>query len=198
MSKSEFKIEKVSIEKLVMNPENPRTITETKFNKLVKSIQEFPEMLKIRPIVVDENMMVLGGNMRLKACEEAGLSEVYIIKAKDLTKEQKDEFIIKDNVGFGEWDFSMLANLFDDTKLIEWGLDVPNTEGLVDYSILDEGNLDDQMKGMSDGVKKAVQIEFNIEHFEEASELIKFWREKGLYIGGFLIEALKAEKEKIQ
>jgi site-specific DNA-methyltransferase (adenine-specific) len=92
---------------------------------LVKSIQDFPQMLEIRPIVVDEDNIVLGGNMRLKACKEAGLKEVYIVKAEGLTEEQKDEFIVKDNVGFGEWDWDMLANEWDAEKLDEWGLDLP-------------------------------------------------------------------------
>ena len=90
----------VSISQIKPNPNNPRLIKDDKFNKLVKSIKEFPEMLKLRPIVVNKDMVVLGGNMRLKACIEAGLKEVPIIKAEDLTEEQQKEFIIKDNTGF--------------------------------------------------------------------------------------------------
>jgi hypothetical protein len=82
-------------------------------------------MLELRPIVVDENNIVLGGNMRLKACKEAGLKEVFIVKADNLTKQQKDEFIVKDNVGFGEWDWDELANTFEAEQLEDWGLDVP-------------------------------------------------------------------------
>jgi site-specific DNA-methyltransferase (adenine-specific) len=82
-------------------------------------------MLELRPIVVDENNIVLGGNMRLKACKEAGLKEVFIVKADNLTEQQKDEFIVKDNVGFGEWDWDILANEWDTEKLDEWGLDLP-------------------------------------------------------------------------
>ena len=103
-------IQTVNIKEIKPNPDNPRTINDDKFNKLVKSIREFPQMLKIRPIVVDDNMVVLGGNMRLKACKEAGITEVHIIKADDLTEEQKKEFIIKDNVGFGEWDWQDLKD----------------------------------------------------------------------------------------
>ena len=108
-----------------MNPNNPRVIKDEKFNKLVQSIQEFPQMLSIRPIVVNSDMIVLGGNMRLKACKAAGLKEVAIIKAEDLTEEQQREFIIKDNVGFGEWDWQMLGSEWDTEQLEEWGLDVP-------------------------------------------------------------------------
>ena len=100
-------MELININKVKTNPENPRVIKGDKFNKLVKSIKEFPEMLKLRPIVVNSDMVVLGGNMRLKACKEAGLKEVYILKADDLTEEQQKEFIVKDNVGFGEWDWDI-------------------------------------------------------------------------------------------
>ena len=113
----------VKITEVKGNKDNPRIIKDGKFKKLVKSIEEFPEMLKIRPIVVDAEMTVLGGNMRLKACKQAGLKEVWIIKADNLTEEQKKEFVIKDNSGFGEWDWDILANEWDVKKLEEWGLD---------------------------------------------------------------------------
>ena len=120
-----MKVQKVKISEIKTNPKNPRLIKDDKFRKLVKSIQEFPQMLELRPIVVDENNIVLGGNMRLKACLEVGLKEVYIVKAEDLTEQQKDEFIVKDNVGFGEWDWDILANEWDTEKLTDWGLDLP-------------------------------------------------------------------------
>ena len=116
--------QQVKISKVKGNPNNPRIIKNDKFKKLVKSIQEFPEMLKLRPIVVDEDMIVLGGNMRLKASKDAGLKEVWIEIAEGLTEEQKKEFIVKDNVGFGEWEWDILANEWDSSKLTEWGLDV--------------------------------------------------------------------------
>jgi DNA modification methylase len=115
----------VKINSIKTNPKNPRLIKDDKFKKLVKSIQEFPQMLELRPIVVDENNIILGGNMRYKACVEAGLKEIYILKAEDLTELQKDEFIVKDNVGFGEWDWDSLANEWDTEKLQDWGLDLP-------------------------------------------------------------------------
>lgn len=121
-------IEKVKIGELVMNPNNPRTIKDDKFKKLVKSIKEFPEMLDIRPIVVDEDMIVLGGNMRLKACISAGLKEVSIIKFKDLPEEKKKEFIVKDNVGYGEWDFDLLLEDWNREDLIDWGMDLPKVK----------------------------------------------------------------------
>ena len=178
------------------NPNNPRIIKDDKFKKLVASIKEFPQMLSLRPIVVNDDMIVLGGNMRLKACKEAGLKEVPIIKASDLNEDQQKQFIIKDNVGYGEWDWDMLANEWDAEDLVEWGLDVWKAPTEVDYSILDEEDLSDQLSDMTNGVKKAIQIEFEAEHYDEAQELVKFWRGRELYIGGFLMEKLKEEKLK--
>jgi DNA modification methylase len=124
---------KVKISEIKPNPKNPRLIKDEKFKKLVKSIKDFPQMLELRPIVVDENNIILGGNMRFKALKEAGHTEVSIVRANDLTAEQKDEFIVKDNVGFGEWDWDSLANEWEVDKLEEWGLDLP-----VDLSVQEE------------------------------------------------------------
>ena len=121
-------IQTAATTELRLNKDNPRVIKDDKFKKLVKSIQDFPQMLEIRPIVVNDEMVVLGGNMRLKACIEAGLTEVPIIKASSLTPEQQKEFIIKDNVGFGEWEWDVLANEWDVEKLTDWGLDIPDYE----------------------------------------------------------------------
>jgi len=124
-------IQKVKINSIFENPDNPRTINKVKFKKLVKSVREFPEMLKLRPIVVNKDMGILGGNMRFKACQELKLKEVYIIQATDLTDSQVEQFIIKDNVGYGDWEWDMLANSWDIDKLEDWGVNVPtikNTE----------------------------------------------------------------------
>jgi len=126
---------KVDINTIHENPHNPRTITEDKFRKLVKSLKEFPEMLEARPIVVDKDNIVLGGNMRLKAAREAGLTEVPIYRS-EWSHDKSSEFVIKDNVGFGEWDWDLLANEWDAYPLAEWGLDVwtpeEEVEGLTD------------------------------------------------------------------
>jgi DNA modification methylase len=121
-----MKTELVSIKLVKSNPNNPRIIKDDKFAKLVASIKEFPKMLEIRPIVVNDDMIVLGGNMRLKACIHAGLKEVPIIKVTDLTEQEQKQFIIKDNVSGGEWDWNMLANEWDAEELDAWGLDVPD------------------------------------------------------------------------
>ena len=139
-----MEIKKIKISEIKPNPNKPRLIKDDKFKKLVKSIQDFPQMLEIRPIVVNDDMIVLGGNMRLKACKEAGLKELPIIKASELTEEQQREFIIKDNVGFGEWEWEDLANNWDAEQLTEWGLDIPDFKPQVleakedDYEIPEE------------------------------------------------------------
>lgn len=126
------------------NPNNPRLIKDDKFHKLVKSIKEFPEMLNLRPIVINSDSIVLGGNMRLKACKEAGLKEVPVILADDLSEEQQRQFIIKDNVGYGEWDWDDLANNWNTEELTNWGLDIPNFNSVQDYSDKNEEiNLND-------------------------------------------------------
>ena len=107
------------------NPNNPRILKDDKFAKLTQSIKDFPQMLDIRPIVVNDDMIVLGGNMRLKACKAAGMFEIPIDIQKGLTQEQKRRFIIKDNSGFGEWDWDILANEWDVKELTDWGVDLP-------------------------------------------------------------------------
>jgi ParB-like chromosome segregation protein Spo0J len=160
-----MQVSKVKINEVKTNPKNPRLIKDDKFKKLVKSIQEFPQMLELRPIVVDENNIVLGGNMRLKACKEAGLKEVYIVKAENLTEPQKDEFIVKDNVGFGEWDWDMLANEWDTELLDEWGLDLP--------VFMDEPSLD-ELIGEEKNKPASMKITFKtVEQLQEAENDIQ-------------------------
>jgi DNA modification methylase len=127
----------VKITEVKVNPNNPRLIKDDKFKKLVQSVKDFPEMLNIRPIVVNQDMVILGGNMRYKACKEAGLKEIPIIKT-DLTEEQQKEFLIKDNVSGGEWDWDILANEWNTDDLQDWGLDLP-----LDYNEVLEAEEDD-------------------------------------------------------
>jgi DNA modification methylase len=127
----------MNISEIKSNPNNPRIIKDDKFKKLVQSIKDFPEMLEKRPIVVNADMVVLGGNMRLKACKEAGLKDVPVMIA-DWSEEQQREFIIKDNVGFGEWDWDTIANEWDSEEVEKWGLDIP-----VDFAVELEAEEDD-------------------------------------------------------
>ena len=123
-------IKKVKITEVISNPNNPRLIKDDKFKKLVKSIQDFPDMLNVRPIVVNKDMVVLGGNMRLKAIKEAGIKEINV-DIVDWNEQQQKEFIVKDNVGYGEWDWNDLANNWDAEELTDWGLDIPNFDANV-------------------------------------------------------------------
>ncbi len=142
----------IKLSSIKPNPENPRLIKDDKFYKLLESIKTFGEkMMPLRPIVIDENKIILGGNMRFKALKELGYKEVpasWVKSANDLSEAQKKEFIIKDNVGFGSWDFDSLANDWDGVLLEEWGLDMPNWESinLDDIETFDEFELPDGEK----------------------------------------------------
>lgn len=133
-----MKSKNVKISEVKINPNNPRLIKDDKFKKLVNSIKEFPQMLEIRPIVVNKDMIVLGGNMRLKACQEAGLKEVPVIIADNLSEEQQREFLIKDNVSGGEWDWDILANEWDGEQLEDWGLDLKFSTDEVEEELPEE------------------------------------------------------------
>lgn len=115
----------MNVADLRLNDNNPRTIKDPRFEKLVNSIKEFPQMLEIRPIVVNADFIILGGNMRYRAAREAGLTRLPVVIAADLTEAQQFEFIIKDNVGYGDWDFDALANDWSELPLSDWGLDLP-------------------------------------------------------------------------
>ena len=137
-----MKIENVKLSDIKLNPNNPRLIKDDKFKKLVQSIIDFPEMLKIRPIVVNEDMIILGGNMRFKACKELKHKEVSIIKLSGLSAEKQREFLIKDNVSGGEWDWNLLANEWDEIELKEWGLDIPNWSAGMDVNNMTDEDVD--------------------------------------------------------
>ena len=162
------KIEKVSISSITENAANPRTINKHKFQKLVNSVKQFPEMLSLRPIVVDKDNVILGGNMRYKACKELGLKQVYIIQATDLDDKQAQEFIVKDNVGFGEWDWDVLANDWDVKELEDWGLD--------GFPFEEE---EKELKDISDTIESSFRIEVEIENEEEQEKLYNELIEKG-------------------
>ena len=115
----------VPLADVLLNPKNPRIIKDDQYKRLVKSLREFPEMLSIREIVVDETMTVLGGNMRLRALQELKAKTAAVRIVSGLTEDQKREFIVKDNAAFGEWDWDALANEWDSLPLADWGADVP-------------------------------------------------------------------------
>jgi ParB-like chromosome segregation protein Spo0J len=164
-----MQVAKVKINSIKTNPKNPRLIKDDKFKKLVTSIKEFPDMLNKRPLIVftdvDDKYVVLGGNMRLKACKEIGIKEIPIIVADEWTEEQKNEFLIKDNVGFGEWDWDSLANEWDTEKLDDWGLDLPilMNEPSLDELIGEEKNKPASMKITFKTVEQLQEAENDIQ-----------------------------------
>ena len=164
-----MEIQKAKISEIKLNPNNPRLIKDDKFIKLVQSIKDFPEMLDIRPIVVNADMVILGGNMRFKACKEAGLKEVPIIVADNLTEEQQREFLIKDNTSGGEWDFEMLANEWDVDELTEWGLEVPTFATDVDYS---EKNKELDLNDFEDQ-KYTIKLEYSEDDYNLVKERLQ-------------------------
>lgn len=152
---------KIKISEIKLNPNNPRLIKDDKFAKLVKSVKEFPEMLDIRPIVVNSDMIILGGNMRFRAAKEAGMKELPVIIANNLTEEQQKEFLIKDNVSGGEWDWDMLANEWENEQLEEWGLTINNfnTDNIDVDSFFEEDNINKEQKNK-------ITLEYNEEEYK--------------------------------
>jgi ParB-like chromosome segregation protein Spo0J len=198
----------IKVNKLVNNngqieglPKNPRFIKDDRYKKLVKSLEDNPEMLGARELIVypyDNNFVIIAGNMRFRACLELGLKEIPCkVLPESYTVDQLKAITIKDNISYGNDDFDALANEWDVQDLEDWGLDIPQIMSDIDYSILDDEDVSEQLSDMTNGVKKAIQIEFENEHYEEAFELVKFWRDKKAYVGGMIMEYLKAEKEKI-
>ena len=190
-----MEIQKAKLSEIKANPNNPRLIKDDKFKKLVKSIKEFPEMLDIRPIVVNSDMVILGGNMRFKACKEAGLKEVPIIVADNLTEEQQREFLIKDNTSGGEWDYEMLANEWDVEQLEEWGLDIPIDEKI--DKLEDGETLDFEQSVQLIPPKEYILImaEPNSEEWEEIKQSLKLKMvRRGGYKEGSSFDAVSLER----
>ena len=166
-------IKKVKITEVISNPNNPRLIKDDKFKKLVKSIQDFPDMLNVRPIVVNTDMVVLGGNMRLKAIKEAGIKEINI-EIVDWSEDKQKEFIIKDNASFGEWDWSDLANNWDSEELTDWGVDIigfSNVQDLgEDFSLPNGDKSPFQQMTFTLADEQAEQIKNAIEEIKRTEE----------------------------
>jgi hypothetical protein len=168
----------MKLSKVKPNPNNPRIIKDDKFKKLVKSINDFPKMMALRPIVVDENFIVQGGNMRLKALQEIGFKDIpdeWVKQVSDLNEDEKKQFIIKDNVGFGEWDWDDLANNWDAEQLTDWGLDIPNfvndsDEFGTEFSLPDGDKAPFQQMTFTLADEQATQIKNAIEEIKRTEE----------------------------
>ena len=160
-------MKKIEIKKLKPNPNNPRSINKNKFERLKKSITEFPKMLELRPIVVDENFVVLGGNMRLKALKDLGIKETFYIQQKDLSDDQKKQFVIKDNASFGDWDWDILANEWNNKDLLDWGIDVLQPEEELEKNN-DENEFSNLIDTYINAQIKQIVLYYNNEEYETA------------------------------
>lgn len=131
---------KLPIGQIKPNPDNPRLIKDEKYKLLVQSLKDFPEMAEVREVVVNKDHMILGGNMRFKAMQEAGWTEIPV-KVVDWSEEKQKEFVIKDNSSFGEWDWDAIANQYELADLEMWGVDLPLTENINDNKEVDAESL---------------------------------------------------------
>ena len=187
-----MKPKKIAINKLKPNPNNPRTINKSKFERLKKSITEFPKMLELRPLVVDEEFIVLGGNMRLKALKELGIKETFYIQENELTPKEKNQFIIKDNASFGDWDWDSLANEWNNKDLLEWGIDVWQPEEEEEKEI-EKDSFADQIDTYINAQVKQIVLYYNNEEYELALRNLENIRTKeslddNTQVFNFLIE----------
>jgi len=185
---------RVKVSSLKENPNNPRFIRDSKFEKLVKSIREFPEMLSVRKLVVNKDYVVLGGNMRLKAIKEAGVKEVEV-EIVEWSEEKEKEFIIKDNLGYGEWDFEMLANEWEVDTLTEWGLDF-DIDTQIDKAEEEEEIVFEQSVQLEPPMEYVVIIaNGNSDEWEEIKDRLKLnMVRKGGYKAGSPFDAISIER----
>jgi len=178
---------------------NPRELTDKQYKDLRDSLTRFGI---VDPVIVNINSerknIIIGGHQRVRVWEGMGNTEIPCVEL-NLTIEQEKELNIRLNKNTGQFDFDMLSNYFDQDSLVEWGFESHQIdfEPDVDYSVLEDNELDNELDEMTAGVKKAIQIEFDLEHYEEAKELVKFWRDQDAYVGAMIIEKLKDEKEKL-
>jgi len=185
----------IKLSAIKQNPNNPRSINKDKFAKLVKSIEEFPRMLELRPIVLNKDNIVLGGNMRLKACKQIGLTEVPVVYADDLTEQEQQQFIIKDNVGFGDWDWELLANEWDIGDLADWGLDIPIDQQIDKMEDDDEIELPQSVQLEPPKEYILIMAEPNSVDWEELKEMLQLKMvRRGGYKKGSTFDAVALER----
>ena len=183
-----MKTQKVKLKELTSNPNNPRVMRGNGFEKLLKSLKEFPSMMHARPIVVDEDGVILGGNMRAQALEELGHKEVEVYRVTGWSDQQKKEFVIKDNLNFGEWDYDVLANEWEALELESWGLDVWTPEKEIDFSLLDNA---DEVSDMADDVRRAICIDFSQDDHAVAAAIVAGLKKEGKDVGKMLLKWLQ-------
>jgi len=190
-----WKIEKRKLADLKPHPKNPRQFTEKGMKDLENSINSIGFM---QPININQDGTILSGHARTLKLKEMGETEVDVyVPDRLLTPKQEEEVLVRANANTaGQWDFDILANQFELEEISDLGLSIPQVENIPDLSILDDED-NNKLDDLTDGVKKAIMIEFEPQHYQEAYDLIKYWREKELYIGKYLIDKLKQEKAKI-
>jgi len=183
------------------NPNNPRIIRDSNFRTLVQSLKDFPEMLQAREVVVDEDNIILGGNMRYKALKELKVKEVPVVKVSGLTQEKKDEFIVKDNVNYGVWDWDILANDYDPATLKEYGLnvwqpqEVPADDIDLDFDEPAPDATPEPQEPKEAPNEHVVVVEFDINDYPAAFELSKDLTKNGIELGPVLLETLEENYE---
>jgi ParB-like chromosome segregation protein Spo0J len=188
-----------SISELIEAEYNPRRLTKDQYKQLKDSLLRFGV---VDPVLVnineDRKNIIIGGHQRTRVWSDLGNDSIPCVEL-NLSLEQEKELNVRLNKNTGEFDFDMLANYFNEDELIDWGFEAFqfDTEADVDYSILDDEDLEEELNEMNQGVKKAIQIEFDLDSYEEAKELVKYWRDKEANIGEMIIEFLKSEKLKL-
>ncbi len=175
-----MKTQKVQIETIKLDPSNPRSITKEKFEELKQSIKDFPQMELVKPLIIADGF-VIGGNMRLLAMKDLGYREVLVNDVTEWTQAQRDEFMIKDNTHYGAWDYDALANEWDTLPLTDWGLDVWEPE------------VEELKEEPPPTFLKGINIDFIMEDYDLANELLKALKKSDTYIGAIVLEALKKE-----
>ena len=199
---SNLEIKYVKVADLIPYINNARTHSDEQINQIAASIKEFNWT---NPILVDGENGIIAGHGRLAAARKLGMSEVPAIQLDELSKAQKKALILADNklaLNSG-WDYELLKIEIEDLKKSDFNIDVLGFDSSelnfnpINYDALNDEDLDAELDAMASGVKKAIQIEFEPEHYTEAQELVKFWRSEGAYIGYMLIQFLKQEKEKL-
>jgi hypothetical protein len=180
---------KIKITELKNTEYNPRVIDTFKYECLKKSIIDMPDMLEVRPLIVDEDFNILAGNMRYRACMDLGYTEVYVKIVYDLIDAEKKELMVKDNISYGEWDEQILGDNFDTTLVNDW-----LGKEIIDYSALLYEDISDEIDALHDNIKKSVHIKINGD-FEKAQELEKRFKERKIYIGQLLIDNIKEVKK---
>ncbi len=187
-------IKKMKLADLQPAPYNPRQSTEKQEKHLKESLEKFGV---VEPIIFNKQTgFIVGGHFRVRELQKLGYKEVECVII-DLNEQDEKELNIRLNANTGGWDWDILANEWESEELADWGLDVWQQPAEVDYSLLDDESTNQDLTDMANGVKKAIQIEFEPDHYQEAYELVKFWREKDAYVGKMIMDFLKSEKESL-